>query len=217
MKLKIKDKIVQYPIIQGAMGVGISLGGLSGAVAKEGAMGTISMVGIGYNEEDYYENPLEANKRAFKKELEKARNISKGRGLIGVNIMVVLNKYEELVKLAVDGNVDFIISGAGLPLNLPGLVEDEDILLCPIVSSARALKLINKVWRKKYNRLPDFVVLEGSKAGGHLGFKKEEIETGKSLEELTVEVLEYLEELKKETGKQIPLFEIGRASCRERV
>lgn len=209
MKLKIKDKIVQYPIIQGAMGVGISLGGLSGSVAKEGAMGTISMVGIGYNEEDYYDNPLKANKRAFKKELEKARSISKGRGLIGVNIMVVLNKYEKLVELAVKEKVDFIISGAGLPLNLPGLVEDEDILLCPIVSSARALKLINKVWRKKYNRLPDFVVLEGSGAGGHLGFKKEEIETGKSLEELTVEVLEYLEEIKKETGKEIPLFVAG--------
>lgn len=209
MKLKIKDKTIEYPIIQGAMGVGVSLGQLSGAVAREGAMGTISMVGIGYREKDYYENNLEANRRAFKKELKLSRHISKGKGLIGANIMAVLNQYEEMVRLAAEEKVDFIISGAGLPLDLPKLVDDEDILLAPIVSSLRALKLINRIWSKKYNRLPDFVVLEGSEAGGHLGFKKEEIENGKSLEELTVEISEYLKEVKTETLKEIPLFVAG--------
>lgn len=209
MKLTIKNKTIEYPIIQGGMGVGVSLGNLSGSVAKEGAMGTISMVGIGYREEDFYKNTREANRRAFKKELAKARSIADGRGLIGVNIMSVLTDYKELVKLAEEEKVDFIISGAGLPLDLPGLIEDEEVLLCPVISSVRALQLINRVWGKRYKRLPDFVVLEGSAAGGHLGFKKEEIEAGKSLEELTVEVVAYLKEVKEETGKEIPLFVAG--------
>ncbi len=209
MNLKIKNKEIKYPIIQGGMGVGISLGNLSGAVAREGAMGTISTVGIGYREEDFYTNTRQANRRAFKKEVKKAREIAKGEGLIGVNVMVVLNDYDELVKQAVEEKVDFIISGSGLPLNLPELVDDDEILLAPIVSSVRALKLINRVWKKKYKRLPDFVVLEGSQAGGHLGFKKKEIESGKSLEELTVELVEYLDDFKKESGEKIPLFVAG--------
>lgn len=209
MNLKIKGKEVDYPIIQGAMGVGVSLGNLSGAVAREGAIGTISMVGIGYREEDYYGNSMEANRRAFKKEIKKAREISQGKGLIGANIMAVLNGYEKFVSMAVEEKVDFIISGAGLPLKLPGLVDDKDIMLVPIVSSARALKLINRMWKKKYDRLPDFVVLEGSDAGGHLGFKKEEIEEGKSLEELAVELAAYLKELREDTGVEIPFFVAG--------
>ncbi|HHV38826.1 MAG TPA: nitronate monooxygenase [Tepidimicrobium sp.] len=203
MNIKIKDKVIEYPIIQGGMGVGISLGRLSGAVAREGAMGTISMVNVGYREEDFYRNTLAANRRGFKKELKLARSLSQGRGLIGVNIMVALNQYEELVKQAVEEKVDYIISGAGLPLNLPELVGDADVLIAPIVSSLRALQLIIRVWSKKYDRLPDFVVLEGRGAGGHLGFKRGELEGGKSLEELTMEVGEYLND----TG--IPLFVAG--------
>ncbi|NLJ78340.1 MAG: nitronate monooxygenase [Tissierellia bacterium] len=203
MNIRIKDKVIEYPIIQGGMGVGISLGRLSGAVAREGAMGTISMVNTGYKEKDFYRNTLEANRRGFKRELELARRLSQGKGLVGVNIMVVLNQYEELVRQAVEEKVDYIISGAGLPLNLPELVGDEDILIAPIVSSLRALKLINRIWSKKYNRLPDFVVLEGKGAGGHLGYKRDELEGGKGLEELTVEIAEYLKD------KEIPLFVAG--------
>lgn len=209
MKLKIRNKIIEIPIIQGGMGVGISLGRLSGAVAREGAMGTISMVNIGYREDDFYTNTLEANKRGFKNQLDLAKKIAGGRGLIGVNIMVAANQYEELVKEAVKEKVDYIISGAGLPLNLPKLVDNEEILISPIVSSLKALKLINKVWWKKYNRLPDFVVLEGSGAGGHLGFKKEEIQSGKSLEELTRELSDYLRTIEIQEGKIIPLFVAG--------
>ena len=205
MKLKIKNKKVDYPIIQGGMGVGISLGRLAGSVALEGGMGTISMANIGYKEEDFYKNSRQANIRGFKKELEEARSISRGRGLIGVNIMVVGTQYEELARIAGEENVDYIICGAGIPLNLPELVENKDVFLAPIVSSLRALQVINKVWKKKYNRFPDFIVVEGKGAGGHLGFKMDGIETGKNLEDLTLEIVNYLREL----GEDIPIFVAG--------
>lgn len=209
MNLKIGNKIIDYPIIQGGMGVGISLGNLSGSVAKEGAMGTIAMVGIGYREEDFYDNSLEANKRAFRKEFKKAREISKGHGLIGTNIMVAVNDYEELVAEAVKGEIDFIISGAGLPLKLPELVGDEDVLIAPVISSLKAFKLINKVWSKRYNRFPDFVVVEGSDAGGHLGFKMDNIRNGQSLKEITLEIVNEIENIKNKTGISIPIFVAG--------
>lgn len=209
MNIKIGNKTIKYPIIQGGMGVGISLGDLSGAVAKEGAIGTISTVAIGYREEDFYENSLKANKRALKKELKKARLISEGNGLLGINIMVAINDYEELVKEAVKEKVDFIISGAGLPLNLPELVGDKDVLIAPIVSSLKALKLINKVWTKRYKRYPDFLIVEGTGAGGHLGFKIDEITNGQTLEEITVEIIEEIQKIKKDTGVEIPVFVAG--------
>lgn len=207
--LKIGNKTIKYPIIQGGMGVGVSLGNLSGSVAKEGCMGTISMVGIGYREEDFYVNPLAANKRAFRQEIKKAREISKGEGLIGINIMVAVNNYEELIEEALKEKVDFIISGAGLPLKLPELVGDEDVLIAPIVSSLKAFKLINKLWTNRYNRFPDFVIVEGSKAGGHLGFKFDEIENTQTLKEISIEIIEEVERLKKEFGVEIPIFVAG--------
>lgn len=207
--LKIGNKTIRNPIIQGGMGVGVSLGNLSGAVAKEGCMGTISMVGIGYREEDFYANPLGANKRAFRQELKKAREISKGEGLIGINIMVAVNDYEELVEEALKGKVDFIISGAGLPLNLPELVGDEDVLIAPIVSSLKAFKLINKVWTNRYNRFPDFIIVEGSEAGGHLGFKLDEIGNGQTLKAITVEIINEVQKLKEDFGIKIPIFVAG--------
>lgn len=209
MNIKIGNKAIKYPIIQGGMGVGVSLGGLSGAVAKEGAMGTISTVGIGYREEDFYKSPLKANKRAFKKELKKAREISEGEGLVGVNIMVAINDYEELVKEAAKEKVDYIISGAGIPLNLPELVEDEDVLLAPIVSSLKAFKLINKVWTKRYNRFPDFLIVEGTGAGGHLGFKTDEITNGQTLEEIAMEIVEEVQKIKMNTEVEISIFVAG--------
>jgi len=204
MEIRIKNKIIKYPIIQGGMGVGVSLGKLSGTVALNDSMGTISAVGIGYREEDFYTNTLGANIRALRKEIKKARKISKGRGLIGVNVMVAINYYEDLVKAAVEEGIDYIVSGAGLPLSLPEMVN-ENALIAPIVSGVKSLNIINKYWEKKYNRLADFVVLEGSKAGGHLGFKKSEIASAKTLEDLTREVVSYL----KDKGLRIPLFVAG--------
>ncbi|QQK08144.1 NAD(P)H-dependent flavin oxidoreductase [Miniphocaeibacter halophilus] len=207
MSIMIGSKEISIPVIQGGMGVGVSLGNLAGSVAREGGIGTISMVDIGFKEPDFYTNKKESAARAFTKELNKAREISKGNGLIATNIMAALTDYKELVKTAVKAKVDAIVVGAGLPLDLPGLVETKDIMIAPIISSARALKLVVRNWMKKYDRTPDFVVLEGRDAGGHLGFKKEEIiNESYSLETITKDVLSYLDELKNNIGKKIPLF-----------
>ncbi|WP_100065222.1 NAD(P)H-dependent flavin oxidoreductase [Miniphocaeibacter massiliensis] len=207
MSLKIGNKILEIPVIQGGMGVGVSLGRLAGSVAREGAMGTISMVNIGYREEDFYKNKMEANIRAFNKELKKAREISKGKGIIATNIMAALTDYKDLVKEAVKAKVDAVVVGAGLPLNLPELVETRDVLIAPVISSARALSVIVKNWTRKYDRVPDFVVLEGKYAGGHLGFSKEDIFDEKiNIENLTREVVDYLKGLKEKIGYKIPLF-----------
>lgn len=192
--MKIREKEFKYPLIQGGMGIGVSLGRLSGSVAKLGGLGTISTVGIGYREKDYYKDQLLASKRALKREVKIAREISQGNGLIGVNIMYALNDYESLVKMSVEEGVDFIVSGAGLCLNLPGLVKDENILLAPIVSSLKALKIIIKYWDKKYSKLPDFIIIEGLKAGGHLGFTREDIKDNKDLESIVKEIITYLKD-----------------------
>lgn len=206
-ELKIGDKILDFPLIQGGMGVGVSLGRLAGSVAREGCMGTISMVGIGYREEDYYKNNLEANKRAFSKELAKAKEIAKGKGMIAVNIMTALNDYKEMAKYAAKEKVDAIVAGAGLPLDLPDLVKGTQTLIAPIISSKRALELIIRTWEKRYQRIPDFIVIEGPDAGGHLGFKEEEISDPKhSLVEIVKEIVPFHKSLQERIGRKIPLF-----------
>lgn len=172
--LKIGSLTVERPIIQGGMGVGISLGNLAGAVAKEGGIGIISSAQIGYREPDFDRDPVAANIRAIKKEYEKARKIAP-KGVIGFNIMVALQHYEEYVRAAVEAGADLIISGAGLPTELPRLTEGSQVKLAPIVSSARSAGVILKFWDRKYNRVPDLVVIEGPKAGGHLGFTREQL------------------------------------------
>ena len=181
---KIGDKITRVPLIQGGMGVGISLGRLAGSVAKAGGVGIISTAQIGYREEDFDRNPAAANERAIAGEMKKAREIS-GDGIIGYNIMVALKEYASHVKAAVKASADIIISGAGLPLDLPGVVAETEngmpgrshrTMLAPIVSSPRALSVVTKYWMKKYDRKPDFLVAEGPLAGGHLGFKREELD-----------------------------------------
>lgn len=172
-ELRIGDLCARIPVIQGGMGVGVSLSGLAGAVAAAGGIGIISTAQIGYREPDFDRNPIECNLKAIGKEIEKAREIAKG-GIIGVNIMVATKKYEEYVKAAVAAGVDLIISGAGLPMTLPEISGNAKI--APIVSSKKSLSVISKYWMKKYSRKPDLVVIEGPEAGGHLGFSKEDIE-----------------------------------------
>ncbi len=201
-----RDKLffeLKKPIIQGGMGIGISLGNLAGHVALNGGMGTISTAVVGFREKDFYTNSHEANMRALKKEIDKAKEISKGEGLIAINAMTVTNNFRESVEVACDNGVDAIISGAGLPLNLPEFVKKEDVLIAPIVSSGKAAALIMKSWQKNYDREPDFIVVEGSLAGGHLGFKKEELIEGKekSLEEIVKEVVS--------VAGEIPVFAAG--------
>ncbi len=173
--LKIGSKTALYPLIQGGMGVGISLGGLAGSVAAEGGVGIISTAQIGYREPGFDRDPAAANLLAIGKEMEKARAISKD-GIVGFNIMTAIREHAEHVKAAVKAGADLIISGAGLPVDLPALTEGSDTRIAPIVSTDKSAKVILKYWDKKYKRTADLVVIEGPLAGGHLGFKKEEVE-----------------------------------------
>lgn len=204
--VKIGKFNLKYPIIQGGMGVGISLSKLAGHVAREGAMGVISFAQIGYQEENFEKNPLLSNIKAAKEEVRKAREISNGNGMIAVNIMTSIINYAEYVKAAVESKVDAIICGAGLPLNLPELVG-KDMLIAPIVSSKRALEIILKKWEQKYNKVADFIIIEGSRAGGHLGFLEENLlnDNCQSLEEILLDCKNYL----KSIAKEIPIFVAG--------
>lgn len=185
--LVIGDLKIEKPVIQGGMGVGISLHRLAGAVAKAGGMGIISTAQIGFREPDFKTNFVEANLRAIRNEFKKAREIAP-EGAIGFNIMVATKHYDMWVKEAVKAGADAIISGAGLPVSLPEYAEAayEEMKamgkkflrrtkLAPIVSTAKAAMVICKMWDRKYHRVPDFVVVEGPLAGGHLGFSKEQL------------------------------------------
>ncbi len=184
--LRIKNRVLEIPVIQGGMGVGVSLSRLAGAVAKEGGAGIISAAQIGYEEEDFETNTRAANIRALHRHVRIAREISRGRGAVGVNIMVALQQYREYVEESVRCGADLIVSGAGIPGELPGIVQEmgerlqlpqEELpALAPIVSSSRAAELILKMWFKKYRVTPDLLIIEGPKAGGHLGFSREELE-----------------------------------------
>jgi NAD(P)H-dependent flavin oxidoreductase YrpB (nitropropane dioxygenase family) len=208
-ELKIGDLTAELPIIQGGMGIGISLSGLASAVANEGGIGVIATAVIGMDEPDLYTNFLEANIRAFRKEIRKARELSKG--IIGVNIMVALSNFDDLVRTAIEEGIDIIFSGAGLPLNLPQFVDSTTkTKLAPIVSSARAAGIIAKKWSAKYNRLPDAVVVEGPLAGGHIGFKEQTIDDPEySLEKLVPEVIQVLKPFEERYKKRIPVIAAG--------
>ena len=174
--LKMGNIEAKVPLIQGGMGVGISLGRLAGAVAKEGGIGSISAAQIGFKEPDFDTNTKEANLRAIQKEYDKARAIAPD-GIIGFNIMVAMRHYEEYVRAAIDAGADLILSGAGLPTDLPRIAGDSQTKLAPIVSTDKSAKVILKYWGRKYKRMPDLLVIEGPKAGGHLGFTKEQLES----------------------------------------
>ncbi len=173
--LKIRNLETKYPVIQAGMGVRIGMAELSSAVVKCGGYGTIASVGIGDIERGKFRFVDECNEN-FALELKKARELCGGKKPLGVNVMVALSNYEEIVRTAVAGGVDFIISGAGLPLPLPEYVGDADVALIPVISSGRAFEVVVKTWLRKYNRKPDAVIVEGPKCGGHLGFTMEMIE-----------------------------------------
>ena len=216
---QLKNRGLEIPLIQGGMGVGVSLSGLAGAVAKTGAMGCISTADCGYREEDFRRAPEEANLRALRKEIQRAKLLSEGKGMIVINAMVATRQWEDAIKVAVEEGIDAVISGAGLPLSLPELVPEGTALIAPIVSSGRAAKVLLKTWSQKYQRTADFVVLEGPLAGGHLGFKAAEVEeaTAKPLEELIPEVLSVLQIFEEEFGREIPLFAAGGIWTREDI
>ncbi len=187
--VKLKHKLLKLPIIQGGMGIGVSRCRLAGAVAKEGCMGVISTAQVGYDEPDFARNPEKANLRALPEQIRKAKEIAHGSGMVAVNIMAVTRLYETYVKTVCEAGVDAIISGAGLPTNLPEYAAGYDVALAPIVSSEKSAKVILKYWDKKYHCTADFLVIEGPKAGGHLGFSNEQLED--------IEDLDYDEEIRK--------------------
>lgn len=162
--IKIGDLISKYPIMQGGMGVGVSMHKLAGNVAKEGGIGIISTADIGYQDPEFEKNPMKANLKAIKTEIEKAREIAPN-GIIGVNVMVALSNYAEIVKECVKNKIDLIVSGAGLPKDLPSFVKGTKTKIAPIVSSGRCAKLISKLWMSKYDYVPDMIVIEGPEAG----------------------------------------------------
>lgn len=210
--IRIGKKISKYPIIQGGMGVGVSMHKLAGNVSKEGGIGVLSVADIGYQEEDFEKNPQEANLRAIGKEISKARAIAGEAKILAVNIMAAMKNYKELVKECVKQKIDLIISGAGIPKDLPEYVKGSDTKIAPIVSSLRYCKMIVDHWRKKYDYVPDMVVIEGPEAGGHLGFKAEEVtseEAKPKLENITTEIVSYIRDVEKETGKEIPVIAAG--------
>lgn len=216
--LVIGDLVAKIPIIQGGMGVGVSACNLAGAVALEGGIGVISSAQLGYLEEDYDENAERANLRAIGKHIRKAKEIAKD-GIIGINIMVATRNYAEYVKAAVEAKVDLIISGAGLPTDLPSLVKGSSTKIAPIVSSVKATNVILKMWDKKEQRVPDAVIIEGPLAGGHLGFKYDELENIEHLD-YDNEVLGIMDAVKvyeEKYAKHIPVILAGGISTKEDV
>ena len=209
MELKIGNLIAKLPIIQGGMGVGVSLSNLAGNVAKYGAIGVISAAHPGYLEKDFENNTLQANIRALKKHIRKAKEIS-NNGIIGVNIMVAMKNYKELVEATIEGGADLIISGAGLPLKLPEYTKNSEIKILPIVSSSKATKLILSYWKKHYNKIADGIIVEGPEAGGHLGFKADGIENDINKFESNVkDILKTVKDLEHEYSKEIPVIVAG--------
>lgn len=209
--MKLGNRELALPLIQGGMGVGVSMGGLAGAVAAQGAMGTLSTADAGWNEPDFAAHPQQANLRALRREVQRAKRLAAGAGLVAVNAMVATRQYADSVRTALEAGADAIVSGAGLPLELPALAEGFEALLAPIVSGPRAAQLICRTWAKRYDRVPDFVVLEGCQAGGHLGFEEADLLSGRCtpLSRLIPEVLAALRPFEEKFGRAIPLFCAG--------
>jgi len=203
------DLEVKTPIVQGGMGVKVSTASLASAVANYGGAGTIASVGLAYGINEEGREFVEASNEALSNEIREAKRLT--RGVVGVNIMVALSNFEDLVRTAVKEHADFIVSGAGLPLKLPEYTEGSQTKLIPIVSSARAADLIIKTWKKRHNRLPEAIIVEGPMAGGHIGFKLADLlgHTEGRIEDLFISVLKMASEYEKEYNALIPVIPAG--------
>ncbi len=200
----------ERPLLQGGMGVGISLSGLAGAVAKEGGIGMISTAQIGFREPEFEQSPIETNLRCIGKELAKAREIAP-KGIIGCNIMVATRRYEDYVRAAVRAGADLIASGAGLPARLPEFTKGFRTKLAPIVSSLKAAAVICKLWDRHYQTAPDLIIVEGPEAGGHLGFDEETLSNLESLDygEEIRKIMGHVRRYEERYGKRIPVVAAG--------
>ena len=208
-ELRIGDLICKTPIVQGGMGVGISMSGLASAVANQGGIGVLSAAMPGFLEPGAASHMRAANIRGLRNEISKARRLSDG--VLGVNIMVALTNFADMVEVSVEEGIDIIFAGAGMPLSLPEyLPARSKTKLAPIVSSGRAAMLICKKWLSRYERLPDAVVVEGPMAGGHLGFKADQLDDpAYVLERLVPEVIAAVAPFEKEQGRAIPVIAAG--------
>lgn len=211
-ELIIGNKSARIPIIQGGMGVGVSRSKLAGAVAAAGGVGIISSAQIGFDESDFLSNHQEANLRSLTKHIRLAKEQADG-GLVGVNVMVALKDYEAHVRASVEAGADVVICGAGLPANLPELVAGSDTKFAPIVSSRKAALVLLKRWDKKYQTTADFIVIEGPKAGGHLGFSREDLrkdqENTLDYDKEILNIIETVKEYAVKYQKQIPVILAG--------
>jgi len=213
--LVIGNKIAKYPIVQGGMGVGVSRSGLAGAVAAAGGIGMISTAQIGYDDPDFERDVQGCNLRAIKRHIQLAKKQAK-EGLVGVNVMVALQHYADHVRAAARAGADLIVCGAGLPVELPELVDGTDAKIAPIISSKKAAMILLKMWDKKYHRTADMLVVEGPKAGGHLGFSEQELEKQKEIDfdARVHEIIDAKEEYEEKYGVSIPIVVGGGISNR---
>jgi len=207
-KLRIGNLTAELPIVQGGMGVRVSLASLAAAVAEEGGVGTISSIGLGDFEaaRDEYER---ISREALQEEIRKARAMT--QGALAVNFMGVLSNVEDLLRAAVEEGIRIIVFGAGLPMRLPKIVEERDVNLVPIVSSARGAELILRGWAKRFDRTAGAIILEGPLAGGHLGFSVEQLEhrDDHTLEMLVPKLVEAVKPYEDRFGEKIPIIAAG--------
>lgn len=208
--LVIGDLVAKVPIIQGGMGVGISMSGLAGAVAKEGGIGIISAAQPGFLKPGFEQEQIGNNLQALGEHIHKAKEISNG-GIVGVNIMHALKYFDEYVNCCVENGADVIISGAGLPATLPTLLEGTNVKFAPVVSSLKAVMALFKRWDKRNGRVSDFVVIEGPDAGGHLGFSLEELsgDIREHYDDVVVSIVNYVKEFEEKYQKKIPVIFAG--------
>lgn len=213
--LVIGDLSIDVPIIQGGMGVRVSTSRLAAAVANCGAAGTIASVGLPPDTDENRADVPKSCREHFQKEIRMARELSDG--VIGVNIMVALSNYEDMVRTAAEEKVDYIISGAGMPISLPEFAGNTSVKLIPLIASARAAELLIKTWKRRYNRFPDAFVLEGPLSGGHIaGYNLEQLKRLRAemneeplLENALEELLDLTGKYEKEYGISIPVIAAG--------
>jgi NAD(P)H-dependent flavin oxidoreductase YrpB (nitropropane dioxygenase family) len=208
--LTINGKTVKFPIIQGGMGIRISLNKLAKACMNSGIVATISAAQVGFLKKGFRQNPLEVNKVALTEEISEIRK-SSPEGILGVNLMHAINDYDKYASFLATQDIDFIVSGAGLPLDLPEYLKDSDVKGAFIISSARAAKIMLRSWDRRYQYMPAFIVCEGPLAGGHLGFSKEDFEKGniEDLESIIITTKEIIKPFEEKYGISIPVIAAG--------
>lgn len=213
--LEIGGLHIKVPIIQGGMGVRVSTSALASAVANCGAAGTIASVGLPPDTPENRADVPKSSREHLIKEIRRARELSDG--VIGVNIMMALSNYEDMVRTSVEEKIDYIISGAGMPISLPEFAEGSSVKLIPLIASGRAAGVLMKTWKRRYNRFPDAIIVEGPLSGGHIaGYSLEELNAGRAemrsrplLENALKDVLDLTGEYEKRYGARIPVIAAG--------